>query len=525
MLENIDAGNLSQSNDQENSAAEYLSRATAAVSAGDAQLGAHLYLAAFEKASRGSTELAEDVIDGLKQAWALACNQKERTLAEYIFEKMEPFLTADELARCTSELQGLALDKLEEYGLSRKDLEEMTDALAQDFLGGNARVVKVEHLGHFPATVRVSGASDGAGELGGSGASDGTDALVVSDGADGAEKRASQKQGSEGNPLAQLAKMVEASGVKLGSSQEQERFSYKDLAGYGRVVNVMRDFGVGMQDDPEFQELVKMLNARHGVDRMPAMDTLLFRSPAREDAHRFMEATAGELGVPAIRMHMEGGLQGAPMLCVMAQPDAASVLNSARNEFTGRAVLLLEDVDLWGAPMTDTGDDLGNFIFAQLSRGAREALNLIRSAVLSPDVHVLASAAEESQIEPFFLELLEPMSVVDIDYPTPEERVEIWMDIARAHPSMRGVNRSDLVRYSAGMPRFDMYMAAREALEEAYRDSLMARRYIPVTRDNLFDKLAAYQPLDSREYHELEDAVIRDFRAGLDHLEDFLSGE
>ena len=112
--------------------------------------------------------------------------------------------------------------------------------------------------------------------------------------------------------------------------------------------------------------------------------------------------------------------------------------------------------------------------------------------------------------------------MVEIDYPTPEERIEIWMDLAHAHPSLRGVNRSDLVRYSAGMPRFDMYMAAREAIEEAYKDSLMLRKYIPVTRDNLFDKLAAYQPLDSREYRELEDAVIRDFRAGLDQLEDML---
>ena len=66
---------------------------------------------------------------------------------------------------------------------------------------------------------------------------------------------------------------------------------------------------------------------------------------------------------------------------------------------------------------------------------------------------------------------------------------------------------------------------AREAVEEAYKASLVARRYLPVTAGNLFDKLAAYQPLDSAEYRALEDAVVKGFREDLDHLEDLLKGE
>ena len=107
-----------------------------------------------------------------------------------------------------------------------------------------------------------------------------------------------------------------------------------------------------------------------------------------------------------------------------------------------------------------------------------------------------------------------PVSAVDIDYPTEKERADIWMEIAREHPSVRGVDRDQLVRFSQGMPRFDMHMAAREAIEEAYKDSLTKRRYIPVTTDNLFDKLAAYQPLDSPEYKALEQAVVDDFQEG-----------
>ena len=221
-------------------------------------------------------------------------------------------------------------------------------------------------------------------------------------------------------------------------------------------------------------------------------------------------------------MRMEENLQGMPVLCVMAQADNAPKLNASRNEFLGRGVLMLEDIDLWGSPLADLADDLGGFMFSQLSRGAREAINLIRSAVDNPDVYVLVSAAEAGEIDPFFFDLLEPLSIVDIDYPTPEERVDIWMEIAREHPSLRGVNRSDLVRYSASMPRYDMYMAAREAIEEAYKEGLVSRRYVPVTRENLFEKLAAYQPLDSEEYLALEEAVVKDFRADLEHIDDLL---
>lgn len=501
MLEN-DANASPSHNDEYGSPAdEYLSRAAQACAAGNAVLGMHLYLAAFERAQRPDGGVPDEAaLNGLKQAWSLACSLKERSIAEYVFERLEPYLSSEETVACAEQLQDLALDKLEEFGLSREDLEDMTDLISQDFLGlEGSRLMKVEHLTapsarHRPEPAPPSAAPEPAA-AGPAGAP-----------AEGEAPAALEKGGAPG----------------ASPSSTLERITYRDLAGYDQAVAIMRDFGVGMQADAGFQELVAQLNARHGLDRMPAADALLFRSPAREDASRFMEATLGELDVPSIRMRMDENLQGMPVLCVMAQADNMPQLNSARNEILGAGALMLEDLDLWGSPTADFGDDFGGFPFARLSRGAREALNLIRSAVENPKVHVMASAANVEEIDPFFLDLLEPVSIVDIDYPTPEERVDVWMDIAREHPSLRGVNRSDLVRLSAGMPRFDMYMAAREAIEEAYKDGLALRRYVPVTRENLFEKLAAYQPLDSEEYRALEEACVRDFRADLDHIDDLL---
>ncbi|WP_139653355.1 ribonucleotide reductase subunit alpha [Raoultibacter phocaeensis] len=483
----------SQNNDTNNSSAEYLRRAAQACSAGDAVLGMHLYLAAFEKASHGAYLSDSAAVDGLRQAWRLACKLKERSLAEYIFEKLEPYMTPEEVAQSAEQLQRLALDKLEEFGLTREDLEDMTDMISQDFLGLSAApfMMKVEHRQSKTPSSVPSGHDD-VKEL--------------------------QKKPDEG-------KAVEKTGDQVATTEYIERLTYRDIVGFRDAVATMNGFGVGMQDDPQFKELVETLNVRHGLKKMPIIDTYLFRAPVREDANQFMSATLGEIGLPAIRMHMEENLQGMPVLCVMAQADNQPKLNAARNSFEGGGVLVLEDIDLWGSPIADAAaDDMGMFAYAQLSRGAREAINLIRSAVENPDVYVLASAGGDGEVDGFFYDLLDPVTVVDIDDPSPSERADLWIHIASEHPSMRSIDRSALVRYSAGMSRFDIYMAAREAVEDAYKASLVARRYQPVKADNMYEKLAAYQPLDSEEYRQLEDAVIEDFRAEIDRMDDLLNG-
>lgn len=561
MLEDKDANSSpSQNNEFDSSCAAYLRRAVKACAAGDEELGLHLYLAAYEKGTRENGGADADAAFALRKAWVLAVKLKERSLAEYIFEKLEPLMDPNELAVCAGQLQSMALEKLEEFGLSREELQEMTDMISQDFLGlgGPARLMKVEHLTLPSASAAKRPAKPAASSVEPKPEADAastpeaaSDAAPVHDDAPAASAEASTEAAGEpvesasaSEPPADPAEADgsaalvtldaqpdDAAGKMAAEADESavisslENITYKDLAGFDRTIKTMRDFGIGMQDDPEFQGLVTLLNYRHGLERMPAADSFLFRSPAREDAHRFMTATLGEIGLPAIRMHMEENLQGAPVLCVMAQADNHPRLNSARNAFEGPGVLMLEDLDLWEAPVVDADDDLGGFVYATLSRGAREAINLIRSAVENPDVFVIASASDGRAIDGFFYDLLEPLTVVDIDYPDEDERRAIWLDILHDHPSMRGINLDDLVEFSAGMPRYDLYMAAREAIEDAYKTSLMHRNYVPVTTDNLFEKLAAYQPLDSKEYHALENAVVREFSRGLDgSIDDLLKG-
>lgn len=149
MNNNKDIGSTPREDDTNNARIDYLKRAAAADEAGDSLLSMYLYLAAFQQAARENPVPNEAAITGLKQAWALACANKERSLAEYIFELMEPYLSADEVSLCAEELQNLALDKLEEFGLSREELENMANMISDDLVGMGAMgdpIIKIDQI-------------------------------------------------------------------------------------------------------------------------------------------------------------------------------------------------------------------------------------------------------------------------------------------------------------------------------------------------------------------------------------------
>ena len=650
---------------------DYLNKAAEACAAGDMTLGLHLYLAAYEKAVSEPGTSTGLAVAALREAWHLACDLKERSMAEHVFEKLEPYLSREEIAECAAALQDLALDRLEQYGFSREELQDMAEAISHDFLGGDASVVKVEHI-TIPGVGMLGGSdqlfadvsidveqaqvpqddvattdqvnpfepdrigSEVAGEssdedsasnevaprdakkLGmnvadtfnpydyyppssegtswraatnvGSGWSeslgfDGTtvfdsrfegfspvikhedesepasddshenEAPVASDSlkeADSGEPQTNDQPQIEGvakspadQPVAetQIQAVVPSAAPastrvekKTGSSMPsmpgvapvgEPVFNYKSLVGYDEAVTIMRDYGFGLQRNADFISFVETLNAQHGLNRMPAADTMLFRAPAIEDAARFVEATIGELGLPPLRMGMEEGVQGVPMLCVTADSSNRPRMNHQQNRFQGPAILVIDELDTWRIPEPPENVEGGMqaFMLANMTRGAREAINLIRSAVEDPNVIVLATSTIGGEVDPLFYELLEPLTIIDIANPNEQERADIWAEIMQDHPSTRSLDAEDLVKFSAGLARYDIYIAAREAIEEAYKTGLVQRRYVPVTSQNILDKIAACQPLDSDEYHALEDKVISDFVDSLDDLERLLDDQ
>lgn len=479
---------LPQPSPENDSAQLFVKQAQEARTQGNSQMAAHLYMAAFD-AGRQEGQPTQSALRSIREAWNLACTVKDRSLAEHVFQKMEPYLSPVEVGECGKKLQDLAFSHLEQLGLDREQLEDFARALEDDFEENGIP----EGVFGGPGFAGVAFPLPSAAA-----AQEGAEAPAEADG-----------PAAEAKPGPQVVPPL----------------NFSSLVGYDDAVFAARNFGIGRQDEPEFNELLQLLNERHGLERPPALDSLVIRAEAREDASRFAQAVAGEMGLPQIRMRLEENMLGYTVLslAILGAPKANPSKLGTVLERGG--VLVLEDLDLWEPPAVDSFEDLGGLIRASVGKGAREAMALIRQAVENPSVLVVATSCLDSSVDAFFVDLLTPFTVLDISLPTAAERADIWAELAREHPSLRSIDCGQLVRLSNGMPRYDMHMAAREAIEEAYKMGMAQGEYVAVSADNLFDKLAAYQPLGSKEYLELEENVIARFREGLANLEDFLDEE
>lgn len=573
-----DGSSYHDQNARSNSSSAYLQRAASAVNDGDIILGIHLYLAAYERALRENRIPNEEVLAGMRKAWDLALRVKQRSLAEYIFEKLEPFWSPEEMAHHAEELQKLAFDKLEEFGFDRSLVEDVADMVSQDLIdpandvlyrfdgdlsqGSGLPMKEAKHAersnptklseslmsnegpsaelsSSTPADDRgsagneVQSANSSAGEQKADhSARNASDAQDTSSD-DGVNESSASKTHvgavsvPPDSPLA--AAFAQLSSMALGSSQQEvpasaaPKFDYRNLVGFDRAIDFMGKLGVGKKDDPEFGRFLEMLNFRHGLSGMPGLGTLIFRSPAREDANCFMVATVGELGLPAIRMRLDRNAMGQVVLCVMASPDFKTQLsNVSRIGFEGPTVVVLEDLDLWDLPFLDGAEDMQSLLSIQLSRGAREALALVQAALMSTEATVLISASEPSEIDPFFWDMIGHQRVVDIELPNERERRAIWLNEQSQHPSMRGLNVGRLVDFSRTLSRFEIYAISNEAVEEAYRRSVERNTFCAVETGDILMRLASFMPLDSDEYKHMEDLAVESFSKELLNLDDLL---
>lgn len=520
MSEDTASGQVPFQDSRSNSSQAYLKRAASAVAEGDSVLGIHLYLAAYERALRESIMPGEEVLKGMSKAWDLAIETKQRSLAEYIFEKLEPYWDGNEVSRHADELQRLAFDKLEEYGFDRDAIEGMADMVNQDLMEAAPDMLCRFEEGTpaaapTPAVVETPQAAANSSQSA-SGA---------------AETNPSSPDANREQAVKDLTSLIfgRASETKAEPAAPEQRFDYRSLVGFGNAIATMGELGVGRSRDPEFARFVAMLNARHGLPGIPRLGTLLFRCPAREDSNYFMVATAGELNMPAIRMRLDQNAQGQAVLCVMASADFKSRISGVpRAGFESPTVVILEDFDLWDLPDFDpqlAENPVQGLLQMQLSRGAREALALIQTALESPEATVLISASEPSDIDPFFWELIgSQYRIIDIDLPNARERNEIWREVQAQHPSTRGLDATRMVDLSRGLSRFEILAIASESVEEAYRKSIAENHFCAVETGAMVSRLANFQPLDSAEYRCMEDMAVEELRRNTSDFDDLLEG-
>lgn len=484
-------GNEQRCNDGDalNRGADYMGAAHEAYDSGDHVLAMHLFLTAYEQESKGSHLPDPFAVDALREAWSIACELGERSIAEYVFDKLEPVLDEGEAKAFGRKLQSLAFEKLSEFGISQEDLAEMAELIT-------------EEIGPEAAAAFAPDASDEPS---------------AADAAEDGSKPVASDAGAKAKIVSVRLPKASADAASAGHA-DANRLTFSDLTGYDTVIEDTRALGIGLGGDEELRALIDTLRVQHGLEKLSAFGSVVFRTSSREDAGYFMAAVVGELGLPAMRVQMQPGPQGMPVLCVAVSSDRRGKAASGRMMLDAPSVLVLEDIDLWGVPLMQaaTADDSQGILAASMTRAAREALTLIRSAVEHPEIHVLVSMGGESDDQGYLYDMLEPMNIVDIYLPDEIDRKQIWKRIADEHPSVRKLNLTALTRLSRNVSRYDIALAAREAVEEAYRQSLAARRYVPVSQSLMYEHLAAFQPLDSEEYRILEDAVASAFAATID---------
>ena len=168
------------------------------------------------------------------------------------------------------------------------------------------------------------------------------------------------------------------------------------------------------------------------------------------------------------------------------------------------------------------GADVPDFLQMQISRGAREAMTFIQSALENPEVTVLVSASNLDALDALFGPMLGLYRVVELDYPTDAERKEIWRHAQSEHPSMRGLDVLQMVPFSKGMSRFELYAVITESVEEAYRRSIAKDCFCAVRSDDVLMRLSNFHDLDSKEYKDIEKVIMDRFHRSMGHVDDLL---
>ena len=291
-------------------------------------------------------------------------------------------------------------------------------------------------------------------------------------------------------------------------------YTFDTLVGFDDEIERIREMGIVDGADSEYVQFVEQMKIQHGIPLESSGNTVLFRSAVRDDADRLMIATANELDRPTIRMQMIAGPAGMQALCIMSTPGLKE------GAFDDWGTLVLEGVDTWGNPdsMMPAAAE-GSPAMQGMVSGAMKAISVIRASIANPKVTVLVSAVDQIDPHSPLGMLLGPMTLFDIPAPSYEERDAIWNHLMTKHVSMSAMDSFELVEVTRGMPRCDIFAAAREAVVQAYRQSLEKRKYVPVTRANLLEKIGAYQPLDSAEYRFIEDSVVEDFLTDIERYE------
>ncbi|MCF0104773.1 MAG: hypothetical protein HUJ51_05260, partial [Eggerthellaceae bacterium] len=209
---------------------------------------------------------------------------------------------------------------------------------------------------------------------------------------------------------------------------------------------------------------------------------------------------------PIIYINVTDTPQGLPALCVTGKGTEPPVYDRRLGRFNHPAILILNEYDLWTAPINETLRlSAVDFNF---NPGINETISIISAAVNDPQVVVIASVQDGCNYKCEAFDLIKPYRSVTLDMPNQSERKALYKFIKSKCPSIKDIEMEEFIKLTKNLSRTDILYASQYAVEEAYKKSIEQKSLVMVRPSDLYQKLAQRQDLESPEYKRLENAVV-----------------
>jgi hypothetical protein len=508
----------------EKSATFYLEAAQSALVGGQPRLAIHLFRAAFEAASAFGPLISGSVIDGLRKAWDLAFEMGDRSIAESIFVDLASHNSPEQNEQATMRLQALALDQLEDMGISEGDLEGIAGAISREMFaaddGGSHGERLLDSLRSALEQLGVALGEDGGDDDDGTSASGITpraiQKLPQAKPAAPSSKGSSAKSPAAQGGLARIGRELREFGERNRVEERQRRLDYQALAGYDHVLRRMRGFGFLSASDDAYRSFIERSAAMHGVSRLSLDGGFLFFGPAREDVSLFAHATAGEIGFPVLHVSVDLDRQGNGTV-KLAGPFRRGLFGSPPDlmDMVTPCTVLIENIDFLQEMFENEQQAIkrnGGRIRGMMGAPGRsmqaEITGYFRALRQRPGVVIMATSQYGGILREPLRSLLGAMHEIEVAAPQTDERRDVLVSFAGEHPSFAELDVDRIAHLSEGLSRNDLVFASHAAVESAYRESLRTGRYNRVSMGDVLVQLASFIDHESPLYQQVEDGAV-----------------
>jgi uncharacterized protein YjiS (DUF1127 family) len=491
----------------EKSAKFYLEAAHYALASDQPRLAIHLYRAAFEVESAHREPVSSAVVEGLRKAWDLACEENDRSAAESIFGELSSFNTIEQNEQAVMRLQSLALSQLEDMGITDLDIEHIASAVSQE-------LDEESNPELFDSLKDVLGHLSGLADDEENGQSNNSLAVrkfdlrpsVVS----------SPSAGSTNGGLTKLNEQLQKMRKRNQPKEGAAPLNYQVLVGFDSAMEHMREYGFLSAGDEHFKAFVEQSAAMHGVAPLSIEDSFLFFGPSREDVSLFAHATAGEIDFPVINVVVDLDKTGNGTI-KFAGPVKRNLFGGPFDlmNMPTPCIVLIENIDnlqkMFDNEQAAIKQNKRQFMpmmgAAPRSMQA-EITGYLRALRQRPGVFVMATAEHTGTLKGPLLDLMGPLNEIAITHPAEKERRDVLHQFAEEHPSFADLDIDRLAALSEGLSRRELVGASSAAVELAYRESLRSGQYSKVKLADALLNMAPHLDHESPLYKRVEDEAV-----------------